>query len=325
VTAGSGSGADLAAGAGHVDVGVDVGATTTRVLAFADGDVPSAVRRSGTPRAADELLDLLTREIPAVVGSERVGTVGIGMPGRVDTATGAVSMALNLGIERPLAVGAELGRRLGVPVVLENDVNAAALGAFETMDGGLPRSLVYLSIGTGFAAGAVLDGRLLRGGRGGAGELGHVPAPGSDLRCACGQRGCIEARVSGGAIATRLHGLGIGVGATALWDAADGGHLAARAIRDDVVATIAWAAQLAVMMLDVDVVMLGGGVTALGDRLIDHVRARLRHMEHDSRLLSGIEVSHRLARAPDGVELGALGALLSARQRLVPRSLGEGG
>ena len=92
----------------------------------------------------------------------------------------------------------ELEARLGVPVAVENDVNVATLGAVALS--GI-RDLVYLSIGTGLAAGLVLDGTLRRGATGAAGEIGHVPIDPLGAVCQCGQRGCLETVASGRALA----------------------------------------------------------------------------------------------------------------------------
>ena len=80
-----------------------------------------------------------------------------------------------------------LAERLGVPVVLENDVNAAALAARALVEAD---DVVYLSVGTGLAAGLVLDGRLRRGEHGAAGEIGHLPVDPAGQECGCGQVGC---------------------------------------------------------------------------------------------------------------------------------------
>jgi predicted NBD/HSP70 family sugar kinase len=297
-------------------IGVDVGGTTTRVVAVDATDRVVDVSTSATPHGATALLDHLEARIVALAarvggnGTPVPGPVGLGLPGRV-LPDGSVSMALNLRIDEPIPVGPLLAARLGVPVVVENDVNAAALGAATVLGDAVPAGLAYLSVGTGFAAGIVLDGRLVRGATGSAGELGHVPAPGSDVACRCGQRGCVEARVSGGALVARTAGLG-GLHARELWDAADAGHELAGTVRDDAVATLAWACQVAVTVLDVDVVLLGGGVAGLGVRLLRPVVDELRRREATAPLLAALAPSARTRLAPDGIELGALGAAVAA-------------
>ncbi len=106
---------------------------------------------------------------------------------------------MNLGVDGEwVPLRAELEARLGLPVAVENDVNVATLGAVALS--GI-RDLVYLSIGTGLAAGLVLDGTLRRGATGAAGEIGHVPIDPLGALCQCGQRGCLETVASGRALA----------------------------------------------------------------------------------------------------------------------------
>ncbi len=107
--------------------------------------------------------------------------------------------AVNLGLIEPADLGGLVGLRLGVPVRVENDLNAAALGAAALL--GLPRGdLAFLAVGTGLAAGLLLDERLRRGAGGAAGEIGHVTYRPDGPRCRCGQRGCLEEYASGRAL-----------------------------------------------------------------------------------------------------------------------------
>ena len=93
-----------------------------------------------------------------------------------------------------------VSERTGLAVHVENDVNAAALGAFAHLRLGPDASLAYVNVGTGIAAGFVLGGRLWRGASGAAGEIGHIPMWSHGADCACGQRGCAEAVGSGRAV-----------------------------------------------------------------------------------------------------------------------------
>ncbi len=159
-----------------MNVGLDIGATKTLGLVVDDAGVILAEVREATEPGADGVVRTAARVVEALraaTGEELPGAVGIGVPGLVDTKRGAVKHAVNLGVDGDwLPLGDLLGDRLGVPVVVENDVNAATLGAV-ALSG--EDDLVYLSIGTGLAAGLVLEGRLRRGEHGAAGEIGHVP------------------------------------------------------------------------------------------------------------------------------------------------------
>jgi predicted NBD/HSP70 family sugar kinase len=100
-----------------------------------------------------------------------------------------------------------------------------------------------------------------------------------------------------------------------LWNAADAGHTAAIAIRDDAVAALAWCCQMVLLMLDVDRIVIGGGVgIKLGRRLIDPITEALSQRELRSPFLASFGLSRRLTASPTGVEVGALGADRSARR-----------
>ena len=299
-----------------VTVGVDVGGTSTRVVVFSRSGEQLDSTTSATPFGGTALLDHLEAGITTSV--ERSGgqltRVGVGIPGGVGF-DGTVSMALNIGIEQPLPFGSMLGTRLGVPVHVENDVNAAALGAHVRLGAEADTSLAYLSIGTGFAAGFVIGGDIARGSLGAAGEIGHIPLPGGAAPCLCGQVGCIETVASGRALIARMRAVGLDGRADELWNAADGGHTSAIAIRDDAVAALAWCCQVVLLMLDVDRIVIGGGVgVKLGRRLIDPITEALSERELRSPFLASFGLSRRLTASPTGIEVGALGADRSARR-----------
>ena len=300
----------------RTSVGVDIGGTTTRVVAFGPSGDVLAESQTPTPQGGAAVIDHVVAEHQRVTdGHPPVRHVGVGIPGRV-TADGDVAMALNVGIIEPIALASELSRRLHVPVVVENDVNAAAVAALAAIGSGT--SLTFISIGTGFAVGSIVDGRIVRGSTGGAGEIGHVPIPGETVACVCGQRGCIEAIVSGRALSGAAGAIGLGAAPTAtqLWDGAEAGDPCAIALRERAVDALAWAVQVAVLMLDVDHVVLGGGVSDLGPRLLDPIQAVLAERERASAWLASVGPSSRLRLAPGNGHLGAIGAELSARSRL---------
>ena len=140
--------------------GLDIGGTKILgVVVDGSGAVRASVRTpSGFgPEAVVAAAQAVLAELAVATGTRPDGfaSIGVGIPGAVDPGTGTVSQALNLGLDR-LELGAILGRRLGHPVHVENDVNAAAVGAAH----GAAGSLAYLNLGTGLAAGLVLDGRL---------------------------------------------------------------------------------------------------------------------------------------------------------------------
>jgi glucokinase len=187
-------------------VGVDVGGSKIAVLVV-DGAERVLARQvaptaaEAPERAVDEIAAVVETALAAAGATiDDVAAIGVGVPGRVDPATGTVTLAVNLGWS-DLPLGGQLAERFGRPCVVENDVRAAALGLHRRRVVGDITDLAYLAIGTGVSAGVVLDGRLHRGARGMAGEIGHVIVEPDGALCACGQRGCLETLVSGSAIA----------------------------------------------------------------------------------------------------------------------------
>ncbi len=318
-------------GVSGMRVGLDIGGT--KVLAVAvdvDGRVVASVRTGSEP-GPDRVVDVATAAVAALAG--RLGTdaaafagIGVGVPGLVDAERGVLSHAVNLGVgEDGLALAQRLGERTGLPVRVENDVNAAALGAARTL--GVGSDLAYLSIGTGLAAGLVVDGALHRGARGTAGEIGHVPVDPAGPLCGCGQRGCLEALGSGSAIARAWpvdgpragrrsgsrSGAGSGSGegpAHGLFRAATAGDLKAVAVRDEVAGHLASAVQLLVLTVDADVVVLGGGVADVGEPLRAAVAAALTRRGRDSAFLASLDLPARVRLVPAGQPVAAIGAAL---------------
>jgi predicted NBD/HSP70 family sugar kinase len=297
-------------------IGVDIGGTTTRIVAYAGPGTELAVRRLPTPKGASAIVDRLCEQITTMIDPSSNGSapasIGVGIPGVVHS--GRVDMALNIGVGEPFPLATVLAERLGAPVVVENDVNAAALGAHHVLAAGRDVSLAFLNIGTGFAAGVVANGEVLRGVSGTAGEIGHVAVPGWTTPCGCGQVGCLETVVSGRAIRAGMREYGLDGGVRELWQHAASGSDRARRQRDDVVDALAWACQLVTLLLDVDSIVVGGGVgAALGDELLDPLRRTLRDRAGESVLLANLDIAARISGLPPGVEVGALGADLAGR------------
>lgn len=200
----------IQAGGDTLRIGIDVGGTKIAGVLLAeaaDGDARpkllaerSIPARPGAEQLVDDVVSVvgaLTKDAPAAAG---IATIGIGTPGMVDAATGAVENIANLDIVR-VELGGEVARRTGVPTRVENDVNAAALGAAAMLpptDGaGDKGTVVFLNLGTGLAAGVIRGGELDHGYSNNVGEIGHVPVEPHRWPCACGQRGCLETAATG--------------------------------------------------------------------------------------------------------------------------------
>ncbi|MBD0709837.1 hypothetical protein BU197_16015 [Streptomyces sp. CBMA291] len=145
------------------------------------------------PVAHTVVLDAVVEEVRRLLAEApgRVLGVGVAMPGPLDHRTGVPGRVTGFPQWEGRPVRAELARRLGLPVALDKDTNAAALGL--ALAPGAPASFAYVHLGTGLGAGLVLGGAPLRGERTGAGELGHQTVRLDGPPCACGGRGCLEA------------------------------------------------------------------------------------------------------------------------------------
>jgi glucokinase len=292
-------------------IGLDIGGTKTHAVALdADGAVvaehriPTGFGAAAVLESAETAVRALAWELNT--SPSKFATIGVGIPGAVDRATGRVAHAVNLGLE-DLDLGGELERGLGRPVRVENDVNAAALGAWKALGGGTSDSMAYLNLGTGLAAGLVLGGRLWRGARGVAGEIGHIPVDPAGPLCPCGQRGCLELAASGSGLARSWPG---GDSVRELFVAASGGDAPARGVWDGFVENVAAAVRLLVLTVDPDRVVIGGGLSSLGDELLGAVRETLGTWAQASGFLAMLDLPERVEVLPPNFPAAAVGAAL---------------
>jgi glucokinase len=296
---------------GGMRVGVDIGGTKIEGVVVDPAGAVLHQLRLPTGHGPDEVVESAVAVITGLAsaaGSDAsaFGSIGVGIPGTVDSASGLVSHALNLGVER-LELGTVLSERFGMPVRIENDVNAAALGAFHVLEQPATASIAYLNLGTGLAAGLVLRGELWRGSRGAAGEIGHIlvdPAGPLDLD---GQRGGLEVVASGSGIA-RQWGSSEENTVTAVLDAADAGDARAVEIRRRLFDGVASSVRILVLTVDVDLVVIGGGLSKLNNRLLDGVQSVIEEWEAQSALIQSLELRNRVRLIPADAPVAALGA-----------------
>jgi len=306
-------------------LGFDVGGTKTDAVAVAPSGEIVARRRRPTGWGPDEVVDTvcaLAADLAAATGTDLadVSSVGVGMPGQVAPGTARVAHAVNLGVDE-LDVGSVIGARLGVPVAAENDVKAAALGAYSLQGG--TGTIAYLNLGTGIAAGYVSDGVLWRGTGGSAGEVGHLSVDPNGPVCRCGQRGCVEAFAGGGAIARRWGRAGA-LPVLDVFDAADAGDPRALGLRAGLAYGVAAAIRILVLTGDVHAVVLGGGITALGDRMLTLVVDQLEGSAAASPFLRSLHLTDRIRLLPPGSPAAALGAALIGAAAHEQESLAHG-
>ena len=309
----------------NLRVGVDIGGSKIAVLVV--DSAGTVIGRELAPSVAadpDRAIEQIAAVIRSAVASagatmDAVEAIGVGVPGRVDRATGTVTFAVNLGWHH-LPLGERLAATLGVPVDVENDVRTAAAGLHRRAPFGQIDDLAYLSIGTGISAGIVLGGRVHRGVRGVAGEIGHIVLEPGGPRCACGLDGCFEALAAGSAIARAARDA-IATGeptslatiadptAEDVFAAAAAGDGTASGIVERATTWIARMVHALVLAYDVRLVAIGGGVSNAGGPLLERIQAGLDAICVGSpfarELLSETEV--RLL-SPD-LEIGPWGAI----------------
>ena len=273
--------------------GVDLGGTTIKTGLFAaDGtllekwEIPTRRARGGAmllPDIAESLADAAARH---GLAREAICGVGLGVPG-AETAGRHVAPCVNLdgwGGD----VGAALEQRCGLRVSVVNDANAAALGEMWRGGGAGLRDLVFLTLGTGVGGGVIVDGRLLGGVHGCGGELGHIKIHADEPEpCGCGKRGCLEQYASAtGLVRTarrlleateRPSALREGpLSAKAVFDCARAGDALALEAVEILADSLGQALTAVSCVCDPEIFVLGGGVSAAGDILLQAVEAAFR-------------------------------------------------
>jgi glucokinase len=322
-----------------VVVGVDVGGTKVLAGAVAEGRVLRVARRSMPGRRVDprEVEDALTEAVHEAAAGSPLAAVGVAAAGLVDAAGERVVFAPHLPW-RGEKVRDRLAERWGVPVVLENDATAAAHAeavhgaARDAGPAGVP--VVVVTLGTGIGGGLLLGGRVIRGAGGMAGEFGHMQVVPGGRTCECGGRGCWEQYSSGSALVrfardrmtapSALDELCEGrperLTGSMVTRAAEAGDPVARQAFDSVGDWLGVGLANLAAALDPGLLVVGGGVSAAGDRLLDPARAALE------RSLVGAE--HRrlppVVRAALGPEAGLVGAAVLAEAALDRASYAPG-
>jgi glucokinase len=324
-------------------VGVDVGGTKIAAgVVDANGQVSGRVKVPTDTRQPEMTLQSIRGAITATlheagVSPSQISGVGLGIPGKVDTVNGISLLAVNLGW-RAIPVKLRLEEALGLPCFIENDVSVAAQGESLYGAGKGLENFIYLSLGTGVAARMILNSQLYRGSNGLAGEIGHTIFVPSGPQCSCGARGCLEALVSGPALA-RLAQEEIQTGkSTILRDgqlhepqlAAE--HVFAAAIQGDNVAEqilaragthLAYAIYLLAMVFDPQAVVLGGGLAQTGGPFIAAIRSGVVSWLEQSPIFREILSTESLLLSSLKLDAGILGAAALVSTRLKTAESGD--
>lgn len=313
-------------------IGIDVGGT--KVLGVA-ATMPDAVE-AGSPEPITHEVPTVGRpmaeSIVAVVDElvDRTGrqpaAIGLGLAGYISN-EGIALIAPNVASIVGVDLGSVLRERYGVPIAADNDANCAARAA-AAIDAPGVAHLVAITLGTGIGGGLIVDGRLVRGAHGFAGEPGHMIVDVGGPVCPCGQRGCWEVLASGSGLG-RLARRAVDDGRAGAVLAAAGGDIGrvdgplvsrllaegepeAAALFDELATWVAVGLVNLANLLDPELIVLGGGLVREGDELLDRIR---RELATYPTWAQARDIEVRVSRV--GHLSGALGAALAAAELLV--------
>jgi glucokinase len=317
-------------------IGVDVGGTkiVAGLVEQSSGQILSRIKQPTTLGNPDLTLAGIAAAIRASLDAAGVQltdikAIGLGIPGKVDAQLGLSVLAVNLAWQN-IPVKAWLEDKLQVPCFIENDVRAAALGESVFGTGRGLANLVYLSLGTGIAAGIVINGQLYRGTGGLAGEIGHFCFAPQGPQCKCGAKGCLEALAAGPALAKQAWTVlaseaeSTGASSRALWqrllatdqvpttelvfEAAALGDVLAIKILDEAADYLSQAICLLMLSFDPELVVLGGGLALAKTVLVERLEAHLLKLAGESPVFNQIFKAEKVQLTSLKRDAGILGA-----------------
>ena len=282
-------------------IGLDLGGTNIKYgLVDTDGNVLSKgsieTRDDEGPKVVLDDLANAAAESARLAGFKlpEVAAIGVGAPGMIDFATGTVLLATNMKGWSNIPLVDEIKRRTNRPVVIENDANAAGFGEYwnGAAKGTAVRDMIMLTLGTGVGSGVVVDGKVIHGGGGLAGEAGHMIVVPGGRQCPCGQRGCLEQYASASSVGRRaieaLEASGPDAVSSSLrltlaqdrtkitsklvYDAANAGDALAKKITDETSYYLGIACVTLCRILDPQMIVFAGGLSLAGEPFFAAVR-----------------------------------------------------
>ncbi|MDB2108390.1 ROK family protein [Clostridium paraputrificum] len=305
-------------------IGVDLGGTKiSTAISTIEGNILANVV---LPTKAEEgevaVLGRIIQSIDEViVGSstsiDEVEAIGIGSPGPLDAKKGIIITTPNLPFKDYNLVQ-PLKEKYNIPVYLDNDANAAAIGEYMFGAGKGKESIVYFTVSTGVGGGAVLDGKVYRGHTSNALEIGHTTVNPNGPRCNCGNLGCLEAMSSGTAIAKKgKEAVSTNVETSLkkydtvtsyeVFKEAEAGDEVAKDIIDNALTYLGIGVANAIATFDPEMIIIGGGVSKAGDIVFDTVKKVV-----NKRCFKSMAESCEIVPAGLGSDAGVVGAVALA-------------
>ncbi len=297
--------------AGSYSIGVDLGGTNLRVAAVDENGCMLHKRSVPTdfdqgPEGVIANMAAGIREIDASLAAHQLSGIGVGIPGFVDSNTGVILGAANLPGFDGFPIRDELRSHLGTKIILENDANAAALGEKWIGAGREVDDLILITLGTGIGGGIVSGGKVLRGFRGMAGEIGHMTVFPDGNPCGCGNCGCLEKHASASAIAAMGNMMGIGtqrLSASQVYELASGGNTRAIQVFESMGRALGVAVANLVNLFNFPLYLISGGPLPAWDLFAPAMFTEIR-----KRSFTFERTGTRVERAILGSDAGLYGA-----------------
>ena len=296
---------------GAYSLGVDLGGTNLRVAAVTEtGHVLEKVSRATTfdngPRGVVDDIVAVIGEMRGRLGPDDLVGVGIGVPGFIDIEAGVVMGSANLPGFQGFPVRDEIQSHLGTPILLENDANAAALGEKWIGAGKDVKDLILITLGTGIGGGIIVDGKILHGFMGMAGEIGHMTVFPDGNPCGCGNYGCLEKHASASAIAAMGGMMGIATkrfSARDVYDLAIAGNPRAKLVFESAGRALGIAVANLINLFNFPLYLLSGGPLPAWDLFAPSMFSEIQ-----KRSFTYARTGARVERAVLGADAGLIGA-----------------
>ncbi|MFR2528107.1 ROK family protein [Clostridium paraputrificum] len=305
-------------------IGVDLGGTkiSTAISTIEGNILANVVLPTKAEEGEAAVLGRIVQSIDEViVGSstsiDEIEAIGIGSPGPLDAKKGIIITTPNLPFKNYNLVQ-PLKEKYNIPVYLDNDANAAAIGEYMFGAGKGKNSIVYFTVSTGVGGGAVLDGKVYRGHTSNALEIGHTTVDPNGPRCNCGNLGCLEAMSSGTAIAKKgKEAVSTNVETSLkkhdtvtsyeVFKEAEAGDEVAKDIIDNALTYLGIGVANAISTFDPEMIIIGGGVSKAGDIVFDTVKKVV-----NKRCFKSMAESCEIVPAGLGSDAGVVGAVALA-------------
>jgi len=265
-------------------IGVDIGGTKVAIGIVDESGmmIEQSIIPTDLSIAPFDMISIINFEVKKVIKSseiqeEAIKGIGIGAPGPLDSKRGEIICPPNLPTWTNIPIQEWVERAFPFPVKLENDANAAALAEKWIGAGQDHDDFIYMTVSTGIGAGIIADGKLLRGRKGNAGDIGHIVVDPSFGQCTCGQYGCLEWIASGTAISREGSKImGETLSTKAVFELYEQRQPEIVTYIDSVINVLGEACANLINTFDTEKIVIGGGVSKTGDTLFAPIRSYIQ-------------------------------------------------